>query len=196
MYDLLNAPDKAPVRLRQAFITQENVNDVFAKMRVPHSLDLLTVDIDGHDYWVLKGLNFDSFSPRVVAVEFSSYFSKDQPYVQKYNPKHIWTPPHVVGASLVALDGLLKSRGYSYVAQVGGEHAIWVLDSLLHKDDRGGKPIPDRVNEGWQVGGYYKADDFERVDPYAMRARRGGSSQQAMWIESNGSTETRGDERR
>ena len=32
-------------------------------------IDLLTVDVEGHDYQVLKSLDFDRYAPRIIAVE-------------------------------------------------------------------------------------------------------------------------------
>lgn len=161
---LLNAPDEARVRLRQAFVTKDNVNDVFTNMKVPTSFDLLTVDIDGMDYWVMKGLDTHKFRPRVVALEYSSYFNRDEPYVPKYNPKFVWRDPWVTGSSLVALDDLMRSRGYSYVGQVAGEHAIWVANSELHEKDRGTTTIPYRIEEGWQSKTRsFDPDDFQKI---------------------------------
>lgn len=166
IHELLNAPDNAPVRLRQAFISMENVNDVFAKHNVPNSFDLLTIDIDSQDYWVLKGLNNTRFLPRVVCVEFSSYFDISKPFVPKYNPNKVWNPPEVTGSSLVALNHLMTSRGYSYVGQVAGVHAIFVLDSELHEEDRGSTPIPAFVAESWMWGNHdnFHIQNFERVN--------------------------------
>ena len=32
-------------------------------------IDFLSIDVEGHDYDVLKSLNFDKYSPRVILVE-------------------------------------------------------------------------------------------------------------------------------
>ena len=36
------------------FITAENVNDVFRKHGAPEAFDLLSIDIDGNDFWVSR----------------------------------------------------------------------------------------------------------------------------------------------
>ena len=88
--DLLQAADDAPVRLRQAFMTAENINDKFQMHGVPCAFDLLTVDVDWNDYWLVKALDFGRFQPRVVAIEFSSYFRGSEKQVRSYKSDGVW----------------------------------------------------------------------------------------------------------
>lgn len=56
--------------LRREFITERNVLELFAKYDVPISFDVLSLDIDMFDYWVLaRILNEGSFRPRIIIVE-------------------------------------------------------------------------------------------------------------------------------
>ena len=155
---LLNAKDDDPVRLRQAFFTKDNINIIFAFHRVPQLFDLLTIDIDRNDYHVLKSLNLDRFAPRVIAVEFSSYFNSDEHCVSRYYPKGVWDGKSVSGCSLRALNDLMNVRGYSYVAHASGSHAIFVRNSELSYEDVN-KEIPHVIPHGWM----YKS----RVEKYA-----------------------------
>ena len=148
-WSLLHAADHDAVRLRKAFLTRENINDIFAKHGVPSLFDLLTIDIDRNDYYVFQGLDLDMFSPRVIAIEFSSYFNSEEHCVSKYKPTTAWDGHSVTGASLEAINSLMRKRGYSYVCHASGEHAIFILDKLLHPLDIG-KNIPHVVPEGWQ----------------------------------------------
>ena len=164
--ELLKEPDDAPVRLRQAFITAENINDLFEQHKVPCEFDLLTVDVDRNDYWLVRALDFHRFRPRVVAVEFSSYFTKDEKKVISYIPDAGWHMWDTTGASLAALDELMQAKGYRLVGQVGGEHALWVLGSELHNQDEGMKV--DTIKESWQWANRNDgkpAEGFEEVTP-------------------------------
>jgi len=148
-WSLLHAAEHDAVRLRQAFLTRENINDIFAKHGVPSLFDLLTIDIDRNDYYVFQGLDLNRFSPRVIAIEFSSYFNSEEYCVSKYKPTTSWDGHSVTGSSLGAINSLMRKRGYSYVCHASGEHAIFILDKLLHPLDIG-KNIPHVVPEGWQ----------------------------------------------
>ena len=62
--------------VRQAFVDAENVNSLFAQYGVPKQFDLLSIDIDGNDYWVWKAI--EDFTPRVVVIEYNIYFGTDR----------------------------------------------------------------------------------------------------------------------
>ena len=64
----------ATINLHQAFITAENINSLFDQHEVPTDLDLLSVDIDFNDYWVLRSiLQRGKHRPRVIVVEVNSH---------------------------------------------------------------------------------------------------------------------------
>ncbi|CAE6947449.1 purF [Symbiodinium natans] len=164
--ELLDAPDDAPVRLRQAFMTADNINDHFEKNKVPCEFDLLTVDVDKNDYWLVKALDFSRFRPRVVAVEFSSYFKSDEKKVNSYIEDAVWHMWDITGASLAALNDLMRAKGYQLVAQVAGEHGLWVLGSEMNEEDKG-MEVPETVEESWQWQGRLEgkpAENFEDVE--------------------------------
>jgi len=51
------------VKLIHSFVTAENINHLFDSANVPSEVDLVSIDIDGMDYWVWKAL---TYIPRVV----------------------------------------------------------------------------------------------------------------------------------
>ena len=77
-------------RLRQAFITPTSVNHVLARHSAPSPLDLLTVDMDGQDFWVLSAFDFQRYRPRVIAVEFFSHFASNQLCTTRRHAAYIW----------------------------------------------------------------------------------------------------------
>lgn len=61
------------VQIDSTFIKKENIVDIFKQNQVPLRFDLLSVDIDGNDYWVLKEILSD-YQPRVIIVEYNAFF--------------------------------------------------------------------------------------------------------------------------
>ena len=93
-------------------ITRENVNEVFARYDVPHDLDLLSMDIDGNEYWVWQAL---TYRPRVVVIEYNMGFALDVAKTIAYRADHEWDDSGYHGASLAALRKLGRSKGYSLI---------------------------------------------------------------------------------
>lgn len=118
-------PPKYDVRCEH--ITPMSVNEVFRKYGVPHEIDLLSIDIDGQDFWVWSNL---SYSPRVVIIEYNPTFGPDESKTMPFDPTHVWDGTRWYGASLRALQRLGESRGYTLV-YANGVNAFFVRDELL-----------------------------------------------------------------
>ncbi len=91
----------------------ENINNVISKLCSQKEVDLLSIDIDGNDYWVWQAL--DAISPRVVVIEYNATFRPPAKLVQKYVPNAQWNRTNFFGASLKALECLGNKKGYELV---------------------------------------------------------------------------------
>jgi hypothetical protein len=99
-----------------AWITPESVNALLEGHGFAGEVDLLSVDVDGNDYWVWQALT--ACSGRVVVLEYNSMFGPDRavtiPYDAQFNRReHRFC---YFGASLTALTKLSASKGYRLVA--------------------------------------------------------------------------------
>lgn len=113
-----------------SFITAENIESLFAESGVPEEPALVSIDIDGNDYWIWKAL--ESYRPRVVEVEYNSMFPADCPWVMAYNPQHQWGGNSYFGASLKSLTELASEKGYVLVAcAFAGTNAFFVREDLV-----------------------------------------------------------------
>ena len=56
-----------PSKFVHAMVTRENVNDLLRTASVPANVDLMSIDIDGNDYWVWDAM--DAITPKVVIIE-------------------------------------------------------------------------------------------------------------------------------
>jgi len=116
--------------LKNTFITGENIEDLFRKGNVPTELDLLSIDIDGNDYWVWQAIT--NYRPRVVILEYNAIYPPESSWVMQYNPSHQWKYNSHMGSSLKALEKLGHQKGYKLVAcSFSGVNAFFVREYLL-----------------------------------------------------------------
>lgn len=106
-------PDHAFVR--REFVTAENVGALLDAYRVPERFALLSLDVDGMDYWIWRALPA-RFRPQVVVIEYNAMFGDcDEAKVVPYDPEYRWDGSSWTGASLGALVGLARDKGYALV---------------------------------------------------------------------------------
>ncbi|GAL95265.1 MULTISPECIES: hypothetical protein [Microcystis] len=116
--------------LKNTFITAANIEDLFREGNVPTELDLLSIDIDGNDYWVWQAIT--NYRPRVVIVEYNAIYPPESSWVMQYNPSHQWKYNSHVGSSLKALEKLGHQKGYKLVGcSFSGVNAFFVREDLL-----------------------------------------------------------------
>ena len=65
------------VRCVHERIGPDSLDRILREHGAPTDIDFVSIDIDGQDYWIWKGLK--DFRPRVVCIEFSPYGGKDGP---------------------------------------------------------------------------------------------------------------------
>lgn len=120
------------VKAIASFITAENINQILGDNGVMGEIDLLSIDIDGNDYWVWQAIN--TINSRVVVLEYNPALGQRSLAI-KYDPKHHYNPrsthPLYFGTSLVALTKLAKKKGYVLVAcDSHGQDAFFVRDDV------------------------------------------------------------------
>lgn len=102
-----------------------NLNNILKSCDVNKDFDLLSLDLDGCDYWIWHDLKFE---PKVVIVEYNSNWEKD--VTIKYDPKHFWDGTQYYGASGSALNKLAESKGYELIAHVPNANLIFIKKEL------------------------------------------------------------------
>lgn len=118
------------LQLAERFVTAETIESIFREANVPTDPDLLSVDIDGNDYWVWKAIK--SFKPRVVCIEYNPHFRPPIKWVMKYDPKFLGKGTTYYGASLASMTELGHQKGYSLVGcNFSGVNAFFVRDDLV-----------------------------------------------------------------
>jgi hypothetical protein len=122
--------DQKRLKIKKALVAAENVEQLFGDLAVPTEPDLLSIDIDGNDYWVWRAIK--NYHPRVVAIEYNSLWPPDFSWVMKYNPSNRWQGDSYFGASLKSLEELGRQKGYKLVGcSFAGTNAFFVRDDLV-----------------------------------------------------------------
>lgn len=101
----------------QAFVTKDNINDILTANGVVGEIGLLSIDIDGNDYWVWRAI--EVINPIIVIIEYNHRFGKDiavtVPYEESFDRRKSPQPWIYFGASLRALCLLAERKGYAFV---------------------------------------------------------------------------------
>jgi len=114
----------------QAFVDRESINDIISNERHSGEIDLLSIDIDGNDYWVWEAIS--AVQPRVVVIEYNAVFRPPLAMVAEYNKSFVWNGTSYYGASLKALESLGSQKGYALVGcSLSGINAFFVKQDLV-----------------------------------------------------------------
>jgi hypothetical protein len=114
-----NHPDTRfwPPAIVLEWITKDNVNQIIQENGFYNDIDLLSLDIDGIDYWLWKEIS--CISPRVVVLEFNHLLgpeiSVSVPYRDDFVAEFTQFGSDYAGASLKAFVKLGKEKGYRLV---------------------------------------------------------------------------------
>jgi hypothetical protein len=99
------------------FVDRDNINSLFEAADFSGEIGLLSIDIDGNDYWVWEAIH--TVNPVIVTVEYNSVFGPEHAVTIPYDPMFNRTQAHYSnlfwGASLKALCLLAEKKGYALV---------------------------------------------------------------------------------
>ena len=117
------------VRTVKAMITPENVQELFTTNGVPPELDVLSIDVDGADYWIWEAI--EDYRPRVVVIEYNSALDPRRRLVQPADLDGGWDGTSYYGASLGALRVMGERKGYRLVhTELSGVNVFFVREDL------------------------------------------------------------------
>lgn len=138
-----------------AWITRENINDLLAEHGVVGEIDLLSLDLDGVDWWILDAL--EVVHPRVIVVEYQDILGPRRPWTVPYRadfdlreyPVNGDGSYDYCGAGLASFVQLLKPRGYRLVGcNRMGYNAFFV------RSDEAGELLPEVAVESCFVSSW------------------------------------------
>lgn len=134
----------------QSFVTKDNINRIIEENGFAGEIGLLSIDIDGNDYWVWQAI--DVVSPVILVIEYNHRFGSKlavtTPYDEKFNRFEFHPSKIVYGASLKALCLLAEQKGYSFI----GCNSNGVNAFFIRKDKRPAALKELTVEEGFVPG--------------------------------------------
>ena len=118
------------------FITKDNINNIIRKNHIPKKLGLLSLDIDGVDYWILTKLS--TLDPSIIICEYNSLFGQKKSVTVPYKKNFIRSKEHYsnlyYGASIRAFVNIMRKKNYFLVGtNSAGNNAFFVKKDLWQK---------------------------------------------------------------
>jgi hypothetical protein len=116
-----------------AFVTTDNINQLLTDHGFSGALGILSIDIDGNDYWIWKAIT--AVEPAIVVCECNPILGDTAPIVVPYNPAFTRFAAHYsglyFGTSVAALRFLAEQRGYEFLGtNLNGINSFFVRKDL------------------------------------------------------------------
>lgn len=126
------------LKMKSAFITRENINDLIVEAGFAGEIGLLSIDVDGNDYWIWEAI--DAIRPVICVCEYNAFFGDLHPVSTPYDPKFSVGQSHpsrlYFGASIAALSSLGARKGYRFLGTtMAGNDAFFIREDYASPFD-------------------------------------------------------------
>jgi hypothetical protein len=122
----------------KSFVMKYNILETLSKFNVPIEFDLLSIDIDGNDYWILKEI-LKYHKPRVIVSEFNSEFPPTESKTIEYDPDFVFgyhqgKPDDYYGYTFGAGKKLAKRFCYTIVYHQSDLNLFYLRNDLVTEE--------------------------------------------------------------
>lgn len=122
---------------KAAFITKDNINKLISDAGYSGDIGLLSIDLDGNDYWVLNAIN--CVSPRILICEYNNIYGNEEKVCIPYDKEFVRTKAHYSnlywGASIAAFREWAENNNYYYMgSNSAGNNAFFVRKDCISAD--------------------------------------------------------------
>ena len=121
-------------RINKERISPGNLCEILSKYKTPKRFDLLSLDIDSMDWYVIEQLLENNYKPSIAIIEFNPIFNHDEAYVVKYNPKYKKDGTSRYGASARAFEVLMNKHNYTLIhlfPQTTANNLLFILNDYI-----------------------------------------------------------------
>ncbi len=117
----------------QSFIDKDNINELVSNNIIEKEIGLLSIDIDGNDYWVMKEIS--NLSPAIVICEFNSIYGDIHELTVPYDKNFSRSNKHYsnlyFGCSIRAIIKLMDKKNYTFIGTGSmGINAFFIKNEL------------------------------------------------------------------
>ncbi len=106
--------DQSHIRLARIKVTPLNIVSLLHGLDLPHEFGVLSLDLDGYDYFVLEAI-LGSFSPGILCVEINEKIPPPLHFTVLWHEDYSWKEDHFYGQSLSQAYALAEAKGYALV---------------------------------------------------------------------------------
>lgn len=90
--------------------------------------NIISIDIDGNDYWILDKM-LPHYKPEIVVAEFNAMYADSRTIA--YNPDHVWAGDSYYGFTFEAGKKLAEKHGYKVIFQLADMNMFMVRADLI-----------------------------------------------------------------
>jgi hypothetical protein len=153
---------KHDITAASSFVTAENIDELIVSHGFEGQVGILSVDVDGVDYWIIDKIT--SISPQIVVVEYNGFFGPELALTVPYRPDFMRGSAHPSnfywGASLAAFESQLRNRDYALVGcNSAGNNAFFVRRDCL------GALVARTVEEAFKSPTYWEYSNAAGSSP-------------------------------
>lgn len=133
-------------RLARSRVTPLNIKPLLNAFEVPNDFELLNLDIDSYDLYVIDSMMKAKFRPKVISMEINEKIPPPIYFTVDYSESHSWEMDHFFGCSIAAAATVVKPFGY-ILQNLVYNNAIFVRNDIAHNR------VPDMsVHEAYENG--------------------------------------------
>tara|TARA_B100001057_G_C22848755_1_gene950100 strand:+ start:1559 stop:2398 length:840 start_codon:yes stop_codon:yes gene_type:complete len=116
----------------KGFANKENIISIFKKNKVSkEDLDLLTIDLDCFDYYIIKEILDSGYRPKLFIVEYNPSYGLQKKCTYPNDVSFKTNNLRIYGASYAALDQLFRPIGYKLVFVSGFCNLFYLREDLI-----------------------------------------------------------------
>jgi hypothetical protein len=122
----------------QMFVTKDNIGQL-KSLSLHSDPDVLSLDIDGNDYYVMQSIFQVGFRPKIIVVEYNSTFGPTRSQTIEYDRNFDMMSAHPTwlyyGVSITGWKTFFKKIGYTFITvEQNGTNAFFVDPQFFSVD--------------------------------------------------------------